>query len=96
MAMTREQMTALIVVDPDRARAAIRKAMRQAGTLRHEAAKVLGCGRVTFARWVDRLEMVQELDELESMAREQGWHHGRTGGYPLGRPRGPRSKRKAA
>lgn len=94
--LTRQQLTALLIIDPGRVRAEILRAFKRARAHREEAARLLGCGRVTFIRWVERLGMEKELARLEEQAKAEGWHHGRVGGWPRGRKRGPRAAAKRA
>ncbi len=93
--MTREEMSALVVLEPETVREAIRHAFREAGCDRSIASRNLGCARATYHRWTVRLGMVEELEAVELRARAEGWHHGREGGWPLGRLRGPWSKTRA-
>lgn len=87
--VTRERISAFLVLDPSMARRAILSAMKKTKSHRRDAASLLGCGRATFARWIRILGMEVELAELEEAARAAGKHHGRVGG----RPRGPAARK---
>lgn len=54
-----------------------------------DAAGLLGVHPATLRRIVARLEMHERLEEEESAARGTRRHHGRVGGWPLGRRRKP-------
>jgi transposase-like protein len=79
MAFVQQEMTSLIIVDPDEARRRIVKAFRKAEASIHGAAEVLGCGERTLHRWINKLKMRPEIAKLERQAEREGWHYENTG-----------------
>lgn len=67
------EMTALIQIDPEKARERIRAAYRLSGASLKDAAPHLDATERTLHRWVDQLEMREELDELTAKAKREGW-----------------------
>lgn len=82
MAFTQLDMTALIVISPDKARAEIEKAYRKAKASVVDAAKIIGCSDRTLRRWIEKLDIRGRLDQIEAEAWEKGWHHNNLGGRP--------------
>ena len=76
MAYQQHTVSALIVVNPAKARATILRAFRKAQANRRVAAEVLGCSEVTLWRWVTRLAMSEDLNLVEEEAQLGGWHRG--------------------
>ncbi len=77
----------MAALDPAAARARVLAAYKAAKMHVATVAKVLGVDPATLRRLVERLGMRPALERLGEQARRQGWHHGRAGGYPAGRPR---------
>jgi hypothetical protein len=73
------EMTALIVIDPDEAKKRILAAYRSAGASLREAATYLAeeGGKPpterTLHRWVDKLGLRGEMDEITKRAHKEGW-----------------------
>lgn len=80
MAFKRHRLTALIEVDPQRAREEIVEAFMNARACRADAASLIGCRRSTFMAWVARLKLEDELALIEARAKFEDWHHGKVGG----------------
>lgn len=89
MAYRRHDLAALIVVAPELAVKRVREAFVEGRASREAAALLLGCKRATLLAWVRRLGMQDELEQIEKIAKRDGWHHGRLGGA------GCHSKKKA-
>ena len=79
----------LALSDPEKARSQLFGAFKRAKCHMGDTAKALGVHPATLRRIVDRLEMRTQLDEAEEEARGTRRHHGRVGGWPLGRKRKP-------
>lgn len=60
MAYRHHKLSALIEVEPARARAAILKSFHRLGSLQATADE-LGCSRATLYRWMRRLGLVSEM-----------------------------------
>ncbi len=71
-------LAVLIVTSPKTARERLLSAFCEANANRSKAASLLGCSRQTFAAWAKKLGV--DLDAAESVAKRDGWHHGRNGG----------------
>jgi hypothetical protein len=84
--------------DPVAARQVILKAFKRARCHYREAAeKYLSINPATLRRIIAKDDqLAAAMARMEAQAKKEGWHHGRTGGWPLGRKRGPRSKEAAA
>lgn len=67
------ELNAIIEVAPDRAREQILAAYRVAGASLRATANVLGCTERTLHRWVDRLELRDDLDKMTRKAQREGW-----------------------
>ncbi len=88
MAFRHHALAALIVVDPEKAKRAIKKAFVDALGSRETAASLLGCKRATLLAWIKKLgtknpeglTLDEELQGIERIAKRDGWHHGRLGG----------------
>jgi hypothetical protein len=65
-------MNLLIATDPDQARAKILRAYKAGGFNHKGAADVLECHRITFIRWVKKLDMWEELDNAAAAAEAKG------------------------
>ncbi len=78
------EIPALIRVSPGKARETILDVLRRAGMHQGDAAREFGCAHTTLRRWISKLALEGEIEEMEARAREEGWHHGRLGGRPKG------------
>lgn len=87
MSYRTHEIAALIVAKPAEARAKILTAFVKGNASRAIAASLLGCTRGTFGQWVRKLNMREELRQVEKIARRNGWHHGRAGGAGCHRSR---------
>jgi hypothetical protein len=77
-------LTAQVHNEPKKARGAIIAAFKRAACNRETTAIVLKISKRSLSRYIELLEMTEELDALESKAIRDGWHHGSVGGRPLG------------
>lgn len=87
------QFRALVSRDPDEARKTILRAYRSQGACLRDAAEELGITERTLHRWVQELKMRSELETLRNQALDEGWHHGRVGGWKRGVKRGTRKSK---
>lgn len=78
MAYRPHEMSVLVAHSPKVARERLLSAFCQANANRTRAASLLGCSRQTFGAWAKKLGV--DLDAAESVAKRDGWHHGRIGG----------------
>jgi hypothetical protein len=83
------------LTDPEAARKRITEAFRKAKAHREDAASLLSIDPTTVRRMCIRLGLRPVLDKLEEQARREGWHHGKRGGWPKGKPRAKAPKKKA-
>lgn len=84
MAHADHEITHLIAVDPTKAKAKILQALKAARMHKAVATKEIGCSHGTFLRWIVRLGMQQEIEEMAAKAVKEGWHHEERGGRPQG------------
>ncbi len=86
MAYTKQEMTALIQVEPQEAKEQILAAYKKAKCSIHGAAEVLGCGERTVYRWMEMLNLTGAFAKMKQQALKEGWHHknSRQGGRPVG------------
>lgn len=82
MSYQKHKLAALMQLDPVAARVQIVAALESSGMHMEAAAQALGCAHNTMLRWIERLEI--DVDALRERARDEGWHHDRHGGRPLG------------
>lgn len=75
MAFRHHALGLLVFTKPDEARELIVQAFVRAGASRAKAASQLGCSRVTLWSWVKRLSMEKTLEQVETIARRDGWHY---------------------
>jgi len=92
------RFAALILVDPDQARAMLEAAYREKGCHAGHVADWWGVRPGTISGWIERLGMKARLAEIAEEERKAGNHHGQNklGGRPIGsRDAQPRAKAKA-
>lgn len=85
MANKVHQMRYMILVEPEKAKREIIRALRKTGMHRAQAAAELGCAHSTFLKWIEQLKMADEIEALEETSIRNGWHHGSVGGRPKGK-----------
>jgi transposase len=66
-------MTSRIELEPHKARADILDAYKRAGCSLRAAAGLLGATERTLHRWVDKLEMREDLEKMTATAQREGW-----------------------
>ena len=70
-------MTAMIQLQPEHARAAMVEAFKDARCNRTAAAAAFGCSVGTFINWTNKLGLRGQFSAIEDQAKREGWHHGR-------------------
>lgn len=91
MTNTSYHFNALIMIDPEKAKEEICKALRSAGMHKGNAAKEMGCSHGTLLRWIERLSLDTTIEKMMKQAQQKGWRfNGRTG-----RPRKTKTKTRS-
>lgn len=96
MSYSNHEINVLIFLDPEAAKKKILNALKKAGMRKGDAAVLLKCSHATLIRWIDRLELQVKIEELQEVAKSEGWIYERRPGS--GRPKGskdgtPRKRR---
>ncbi len=73
MSYVKNPLGMLIEFDPPKAKSQILAAMKAARANQRDAAKALSCHETTLIRWIAKLGMTVDIQQLRDRALREGW-----------------------